>query len=139
MPSHALSIQSNNHVSTFQTLDALPAHILTPFIGPVPPSNLLDKIARGVAQAKGSSEWPYSLRATRAKLVELCRARAKEVSAEQKRYNTIQEEDMDQDLEQFREVLNRTTNIRRPLYRQNSMDFMQSAKLELCGTDPFTR
>jgi hypothetical protein len=125
--------------SYLQTLDALPAHVLTPFIGPVPPSNLLDKIARGVSQAKGPSDWPYSLRSTRAKLVELCRVRAKEVSAEQKLYNTIEEEDMDQDLEQFREVLKRTTNIRRPLYRQNSMDFMQSAKLDLRRTDAFSR
>ena len=100
---------------------------------------MLDKIARGVSQAKGPSDWPYSLRSTRAKLVELCRVRAKEASAEQKRYNTIEEEDLDQDLEQFREVLKRTTNIRRPLYRQNSMDFMQSAKLELRGTDAFSR
>ena len=122
-----------------QTLDALPSHVLTPFIGPVPPSNLLDKIARNVAQAKGPSDWPYSLRSTRAKLVELCRVRAKEASAEQKLYNTIEEEDMDQDLEQFREVLKRTTNIRRPLYRQNSMDFMQSAKLDLRRTDAFSR
>jgi transcription factor SPN1 len=125
--------------SYLQTLDALPAHVLTPFIGPVPPSNLLDKIARGVSQAKGPSDWPYSLRSTRAKLVELCRVRAKEVSAEQKLYNTIEEEDMDQDLEQFREVLKRTTNIKRPLYRQNSMDFMQSAKLDLRRTDAFSR
>ena len=122
-----------------QTLDALPAHVLTPFIGPVPPSNLLDKIASGVAQAKGPNEWPYSLRATRSKLVELCRARAKEVSAEKKQHTIIEEEDMDQDLEHSREVLQHTTNIKRPLYRQSSMDFMQSAKLELCGTDPFTR
>jgi hypothetical protein len=134
----SLSSSSTDHIF-FQTLDALPANVLTPFIGPVPPSNLLDKIARGVAQAKGPNEWPYSPRATRAKLVELCRARAKEASAEQKRHNTIEEEDMDQDLEQFREVLKRTTNIRRPLYRQNSMDFMQSAKSELRGTDAFSR
>ena len=127
------------HIYSLQTLDALPSHVLTPFIGPVPPSNLLDKIARNVAQAKGPSDWPYSLRSTRAKLVELCRVRAKEVSAEQKLYNTIEEEDMDQDLEQFREVLKRTTNIRRPLYRQNSMDFMQSAKLDLRRTDAFSR
>ena len=46
---------------------------------------------------------------------------------------------MDQDLEQFREVLKRTTNIKRPLYRQNSMDFMQSAKLDVRGTDAFSR
>ncbi|KAH9039685.1 hypothetical protein EDB84DRAFT_1477537, partial [Lactarius hengduanensis] len=123
------SIISPFHLSHL-TLDALPAHVLTPFIGPVPPSNLLDKIARGVAQAKGPNEWPYSLRATRSKLVELCRARAKEVSAEQKRRTIIEEEDMDQGLEPSRE---------RPLYRQSSMDFIQSAKLEPCGTDAFTR
>ncbi|KAI0264403.1 hypothetical protein BC834DRAFT_844059 [Gloeopeniophorella convolvens] len=122
-----------------RTLDALPAHVLTPFIGPVPPSNLLDKIARGVAQAKGPNEWPYSMRATRAKLVELCRARAKEASAEQKRRNTIEEEDLDPGLQEFREVLQRTTNLKRPLCRQSSMDFMQSARLELRDTDPFTR
>ena len=55
-----------------------------------------------------------------------------------RRYNAI-EEGMHQDLEQFREVLKCTTNIRRPLYRQNSMDFMQSAKLELRRTDAFSR
>jgi hypothetical protein len=136
-PSPIYHISLTNYHS--QTLDALPAHVLTPFIGPVPPSNLLDKIAKGVAQAKGPNQWPYSLRATRSKLVELCRARAKEVSAEQKRHTIIEEEDMDQDLEHPREVLQHTTNIKRPLYRQSSMDFMQSAKLELCGTDPFTR
>ena len=136
-PSTLYYISTTNH--PLQTLDALPAHVLTPFIGPVPPSNLLDKIASGVAQAKGPNQWPYSLRATRRKLVELCRARAKEVSAEQKRHTIIEEEDMDQDLEHPREVLQHTTNIKRPLYRQSSMDFMQSAKLELCGTDPFTK
>ena len=52
-------------------MDALPSHLLTPFNGPVPPSNLLDKIAKGVMHAKGPAEWPHSLRATRAKIVEL--------------------------------------------------------------------
>ncbi len=32
-----------------------------------------------------------------------------------------------------------THRIKRPLYCQNSMDFMQSAKLKLCGTDAFSR
>ncbi|KAF9052474.1 hypothetical protein BDZ89DRAFT_1032524 [Hymenopellis radicata] len=36
-----------------RTLDALPSHLVTPFHGPIPPSNLLDKIARGIAEAKG--------------------------------------------------------------------------------------
>ncbi|KAI0043818.1 hypothetical protein FA95DRAFT_1583972 [Auriscalpium vulgare] len=103
-----------------RTLDALPQHLLTPFNGPVPPSNLLDKIARGVASAKGAADWPHSMRATRAKLVELARAR-----------DAIVEEDAP------REVLHHTTNIKRPLYRQSSMDFMQSATLEP-RDDPFS-
>jgi hypothetical protein len=31
------------------------------------------------------------------------------------------------------------SNIRRPRYRQNSMDFVQSANIELRGTDAFSR
>ena len=73
------------------------------------------------------------------KLVELCHVCAKEASAEQNRYNTIKEEDWDRDLEQFHEVLKRTTNIRCPLYCQNSLDFVQSAKVKLHGTDTFSR
>ncbi|KAI0749796.1 hypothetical protein C8Q80DRAFT_1100527 [Daedaleopsis nitida] len=115
-----------------RTLDALPAHLLTPFNGPVPPSNLLDKIARGVTQAKGPAEWPHSLRATRAKIVELARLRAKEDTAS----DTIaEEESTDPD------VLQQTTNTRfkRPLCRQSSMDFMQSTKLDPPDNDTIAR
>lgn len=101
-----------------QTLDALPSHLLTPFNGPVPPSNLLDKIARGVSHAKGPAEWPHSLRATRAKIVELARVRAKETV-----HVEIVEEECD---DAPRDVLRPTsrTNRKRPLYRQSSMDFI---------------
>jgi transcription factor SPN1 len=98
------------HVSRrYQTLDALPAHLLTPFVGPVPPSNLLDKIARGVAQAKGTEEWPHSVRATRVKLMELARTRGKPSTAtmattpstaqpeEVRRHRTIREEDEEEE------------------------------------------
>ena len=110
-----------------QTLDALPSHLLTPFNGPVPPSNLLDKIARGVADAKGD-DWPHSLRATRAKIVELARVRAKD-SFDESSSDTIAEEDSigtDAPLQQ-------TTNTgrKRPLHRQSSMDFLQSAKKDI--------
>ncbi|KAI0034197.1 hypothetical protein K488DRAFT_69281 [Vararia minispora EC-137] len=104
-----------------RTLDAIPSHMLTPYTGAVPPSNLLDKIARGVAQVKGPKEWPHSLRATRAKLVEL--ARGRDVPA------TIDEEGVAPPT-----GLRDTTNIntprrKRPLYRQSSMDFMAAAHL----------
>lgn len=114
-----------------QTLDALPAHKMTPFNGPVPPSSLLDRIAKGVLDAKGPAEWPHSLRQTRAKIIELCRLRATEDTAS----DTIAEESTDAD------VLQQTTNRvpKRPLYRQSSMDFMQSAKIDPKENDSIAR
>jgi transcription factor SPN1 len=122
-----------------RTLDALPPHLMTPFNGPIPPSNLLDKIARGVTQAKGE-DWPHSLRATRVKLIELARTIAEEDSKPRK---TIPEDSaMDCSESYFAEgdVLQQTTNIgigkmglglglgpRRPLYRQSSMDFLDTS------------
>ena len=120
-----------------QTLDALPAHLVTPFNGPIPPSNLLDKIARGVSQAKGPVDWPHSIRATRVKLIELSRLRAKEQAAANHRRESIAEEPEDameieanytytQDGRQ--KSLGVAAGARRPLYRQSSMDFMLNAE-----------
>ncbi|CDO70655.1 hypothetical protein BN946_scf184756.g22 [Trametes cinnabarina] len=115
-----------------RTLDALPAHLLTPFNGPVPPSNLLDKIARGVISAKGPVEWPQSLRATRAKIIELARLRASEDMSS----DTIAEEEASD-----KDVLQQTTNTgpKRPLYRQSSMDFMQPSKLDPADSSAIAR
>ncbi|KAF7327910.1 hypothetical protein MKEN_00371000 [Mycena kentingensis (nom. inval.)] len=118
-----------------RTLDALPPHLVTPFNGPIPPSNLLDKIARGVAQAKGE-DWPHSQRATRAKLIELARKMADEDS--KLLHKSIPEEDTSNPAYTEGEVLQPTTNIgkvglgaglgpRRPLYRQSSMDFVTAS------------
>ncbi|KAF8843753.1 hypothetical protein BDN67DRAFT_115083 [Paxillus ammoniavirescens] len=123
-----------------RTLDALPAHLITPFNGFVPPSNLLDKIARGVSAAKGPNEWHHSIRATRIKLLELARLRGQE----ERRRVIIREHPIvlnedeptvacKPEMRRPRtpdpaEVLQSRTNtpnhIRRPLYRQSSMDFM---------------
>lgn len=108
-----------------QTLDALPSHLLTPFNGPVPPSNLLDKIARGVAEAKGPAAWPHSQRATRAKIVELAHHRTRE--------NTpiagIAEEPGEG--EEPREILKPSSRInrRKAMQRQSSMDFIPDEEL----------
>ncbi|KAI3614970.1 hypothetical protein WG66_016916 [Moniliophthora roreri] len=126
-----------------RTLDALPAH-LTPFNGPIPPSNLLDKIARGVANAKGPAEWPHSLRATRVKLIELARQRAKEDQAVKYARACIDENDdigyfaADSDVNLG---LGRKSSmgIRRPLYRQSSMDFMNTDDRKINGADSITR
>ena len=45
------------YIAFKQTLNVLPSHLLTPFNGPVPPSNLLEKIVRGVA-VEGPTDWP---------------------------------------------------------------------------------
>ncbi|KAJ3479525.1 hypothetical protein NLI96_g8992 [Meripilus lineatus] len=110
------------------TLDALPAHLLTPFNGPIPPSNLLDKIAKGVIKAKGPLDWPHSLRSTRAKIVELARERAKECTDGDTSDTIAEEESNGSDV-----PLQQTTNTgpKRPLYRQSSMDFMQTAKIDI--------
>lgn len=126
-----------------QTLDALPAHLVTPFHGSIPPSNLLDKIARGVANAKGPVDWPHSIRATRVKLLELARARAKEEALAEKRRHIIQEEDAveieDGSASNYSYTHGgadkplRTVGMgpRRPLYRQSSMDFIKPGAADL--------
>ena len=114
-----------------QTLDALPAHLVTPFNGPIPPSNLLDKIARGVAHAKGPVDWPHSIRATRVKLLELARSRAKEDAVVESRRRAIQEEDAVEIADGSASACSDPHNApdqpvrRRPLYRQSSMDFIK--------------
>lgn len=123
------------HVS-LETLDALPAHLITPFNGSVPPSNLLDKIARGISAAKGPNDWPHSIRATRIKLLELARRKAQEercmaIVGEDSAplgETACQGDTCRASTPDHAEVLQPRTNtpihIRRPLYRQSSMDFM---------------
>lgn len=110
----------------------------------MPPSNLLDKIARGVSHAKGPNEWPHSIRATRAKLLELARIRAKEAAEEKRAKSIAEEEDDDYSSGYFGDiVLQPTTNTpaspRKPLYRRSSMDFIASAKLDLKDNDNLSR
>lgn len=122
---------------TPQTLDNLPAHLLTPFNGPVPPSNLLDKIAKGVSKAKGPIDWPHTLRATRAKIVELARVRAKEGADDGNSTDTIAEEEITGSDVPLKQTTN--TGPKRPLYRQSSMDFMQTAKVDIKDNDYIRR
>ncbi|KAJ3869050.1 hypothetical protein EV359DRAFT_30983 [Lentinula novae-zelandiae] len=113
-----------------RTLDALPSHLVTPFNGPIPPSNLLDKIARGVANAKGPAEWPHSLRATRVKLIEIARQRAKEDPPRGPKSVVTDENDdiscysTDSDMNAGLSRKRSRVIPRRPLYRQSSMDFV---------------
>ncbi|KIK16130.1 hypothetical protein PISMIDRAFT_25165, partial [Pisolithus microcarpus 441] len=125
-----------------RTLDALPAHLITPFNGPVPPSNLLDKIARGISAAKGPNDWPHTIRATRIKLLELARVKAHEeryASIHEQVDDTTRSSSVNKSEKRSRtpdpsEVLQQRTNtplgVRRPLYRQSSMDFMSPVGLD---------
>lgn len=97
-------------------------------------------------------EWPHSLRATRVKLIELARNRAREENMPLSRKATVEkEDDLATSVEDSRydgEVLQQTTNIgnigiglgsRRPLYRQSSMDFMNSSTTDLADNDDLLR
>ena len=130
--SHSRRVVCAPHL-LFQTLDALPAHLITPFNGSVPPSNLLDKIARGILAAKGPNDWPHSIRATRIKLLELARRKAQD----ERRKSIVGEQSVPLGAYRARtpdptEVLQPRTNTpihaRRPLYRRSSMDFMDPDK-----------
>lgn len=109
------------HFSSYQALDALPGHLYTPFNGPVPPSNLLDQIARRVLKAHEPLEWPHSIRATRTKLAEIARTSDKEnmtidEADEEEVYVTGNE--AAQALKPNRPIPKRT------MCRQSSMDFL---------------
>lgn len=139
-----ITVVFTNSRRFFQTLDALPAHLVTPFNGPIPPANLLDKIARGVSEAKGPVEWPHSLRATRVKLIELSRLKAKEEAQAEQRRNTIAEEseveiaeaEDESNYSYVHDNIERPLGLggRRPLYRQSSMDFLDPTNAELKNT-----
>lgn len=127
-----------------QTLDALPAHLVTPFNGPIPPPNLLDKIARGVSQAKGPIEWPHGIRATRVKLIELARNKHKdETLAEQQRRTIVEEPEVeiaDDDNYGYTPAgVERSIGGRRPPYKQSSMDFLDPAGAEGKQSDTIAR
>ncbi|TFL04097.1 hypothetical protein BDV98DRAFT_360615 [Pterulicium gracile] len=134
-----LEWKSDQSLFLLRTLDALPSHLITPYNG-IPPANLLEKIARGVAQAKGPNEWPHSLRATRVKLMELARNRAKEECQSPMRLKspraqvaaTIPEEEGGATVQATPGQKHRRAGSgehnRRPLYRQSSMDFVKDVK-----------
>ncbi|CAE6478229.1 hypothetical protein AG1IA_05273 [Rhizoctonia solani AG-1 IA] len=101
-----------------RTLDNIPSHLMTPYVGVVPPPNVLDKLARDIALSRNALEWPHSVRATRVKLHELCRRKTVKKAidrrappAEPTPRNTV-------------EVVSESAPPRRPLYRQSSMDFL---------------
>ncbi|KAL1740075.1 hypothetical protein HDZ31DRAFT_68291 [Schizophyllum fasciatum] len=126
-----------------RTLDALPSHLYTPFNGSVPPSNLLDKIARGVAQAKGAEEWPHSLRQTRQKLIELSRARGKDESIPEETAVEIASDDAQEPSANpslhAKTPKPSVSPRKRPLYRQSSMEFMDASAPDLKDNDTINK
>jgi hypothetical protein len=125
--------------------------VLTPWASPIPPPNLLDKVARSISTSKGPLEWPHSVRATRVKLTELSRVKNQSTRRltrgsfedvmsipEEKENESPRDEEManasDQDStigkaagRRKASALNGGANQqsrRKPLYRQNSMDFL---------------
>lgn len=122
-----------------RTLDALPAHLVTPFNGPIPPPNLLDKIARGVSTAKGPEDWPHSLRATRVKLIELARSKA---NKDDHRCQDLISEELDfDDASSYSYIHDGSERplARRKPGRQSSMDFIDTAGQDIKNNPDIAR
>ncbi|CUA68431.1 hypothetical protein RSOLAG22IIIB_03467 [Rhizoctonia solani] len=98
-----------------RTLDNIPSHLMTPYVGVVPPPNVLDKLARDIALSRNALEWPHSTRATRVKLHELCRRKTVKKAIERRAPPTPSS---------TVEIVPESAPSRRPLYRQSSMDFL---------------
>ena len=80
-----------------------------------------------MSKAKNSVEWPHSLHATRAKIIELARSRAKENIQDGSGSDTIVEEESDgSDV-----PLQQSTNMKRSLYKPSSTDFPQQPKFDI--------
>ncbi|KAF8606568.1 hypothetical protein BDV93DRAFT_553735 [Ceratobasidium sp. AG-I] len=100
-----------------RTLDNIPSHLMTPYVGVIPPPNVLDKLARNIASSRTALEWPHSIRATRVKLHELCRRKTVQKAIER---HTPAPNQVTQNSPQAIPA----PPVRRPLYRQSSMDFL---------------
>ncbi|CEL55551.1 hypothetical protein RSOLAG1IB_01563 [Rhizoctonia solani AG-1 IB] len=99
-----------------RTLDNIPSHLMTPYVGVVPPPNVLDKLARDIALSRNALEWPHSVRATRVKLHELCRRKTVKKAIDRRVPPPAPRTTV--------EVVLESPPPRRPLYRQSSMDFL---------------
>lgn len=91
---------------------------MTPYVGVIPPPNVLDKLARNVASSRSALEWPHSVRATRIKLHELSRRKTVQKAIE--RHTPAPHSAA----RAVVEVVIPPPPARRPLYRQSSMDFL---------------
>jgi hypothetical protein len=127
-------------------LERAPSHLATPYVGAIPPSNLLDTIAREILETRSMSDWPHSLRATRQKLIQVAKKQARLDSKSSKMQSVtsprgedelaippfldhiVQEDhstlmELDTPPQPMRMGMS-AMRQRTPLYRRNSMDFL---------------
>ncbi|KAF8322631.1 hypothetical protein DL93DRAFT_2162755 [Clavulina sp. PMI_390] len=73
------------HISVLVAiLERPPSHLATPYAGAIPPSNLLDAMAREIIGARpAKSDWPHSSRATRLKLIQVAKRQARHAAKAQ--------------------------------------------------------
>ncbi|EJU04803.1 hypothetical protein DACRYDRAFT_20418 [Dacryopinax primogenitus] len=64
-----------------RALDSLPDYLTTPYVGNIPPPNLLQNLAKGILKdmKENKTGWPYTLAQTRAKLREIAEVKAREL------------------------------------------------------------
>ncbi|KZO90703.1 hypothetical protein CALVIDRAFT_568854 [Calocera viscosa TUFC12733] len=91
-----------------RALDSLPEYLTTPYVGNIPPPNLLQNMAKGILKDMKENQggWPYTLSQTRLKLREIAEQKARELK------------------ELGRDPQRTVGSSRRSLRRSDSMDFL---------------
>ncbi|KAG9001663.1 hypothetical protein FRB90_011575, partial [Tulasnella sp. 427] len=116
-----------------KTLESLPSHLFTPFVGSVPPQNVLQKLALGIKDTKGPIDWPHSVKSTRQMLHKLASKLALPPSFADAAEKAAKELGATPPADSTIAPPKRKRPSRAPMYRKNSMDELLPSTPEVEG------
>ncbi|KIO34722.1 hypothetical protein M407DRAFT_210099 [Tulasnella calospora MUT 4182] len=116
-----------------KTLEGLPSHLFTPYVGSVPPQNILQKLALGIKDVRGPTDWPHSVRSTRQMLYKLASKLAVPPSLADAAEEAANELGNTPPADATNTPPKRARASRMPMYRKNSMDELLPSTPEVAG------
>lgn len=116
-----------------KTLESLPSHLFTPYVGSVPPQNILQKLALGIKDARGPIDWPHSVKSTRQMLYKLASKLSVPPSLADAAEKAANELGNNPPADATNTPPKRDRASRVPMYRKNSMDELLPSTPEVDG------
>ncbi|KAG8957293.1 hypothetical protein FRC00_004194 [Tulasnella sp. 408] len=116
-----------------KTLEGLPSHLFTPYVGSVPPQNILQKLSLGIKDARGPVDWPHSVKSTRQMLYKLASKLAVPPSLADAAEEAANELGNAPPADATNTPPKRERASRVPMYRKNSMDELLPSTPEVNG------